>query len=95
MSAATTHRVTKDRHRLIATTIPKVLILTGDDDDLVNPENSKELARRMPEAELVVWHETGHGLHLQWPKRFNELLERTFKEGRDRFNARKKQASSL
>jgi pimeloyl-ACP methyl ester carboxylesterase len=95
MSAATTHRVTEDRHRLIANTIPEILILTGDEDNLVNPDNSKELARRMPEAELVVWQDTGHGLHAQWPKRFNELLECTFKEGRTLFDAKKKQASSV
>lgn len=88
MSAATTHRITVDRHRLIATTIPKILIVTGDDDNLMHPGNSEELAKRMPEAELVVWQDTGHALIAQWPERFNTLLERTFKEGRDRFNAR-------
>ncbi|KAF8589993.1 alpha/beta-hydrolase [Ramaria rubella] len=90
MSAATTHRVTADRHRLIASSIPKILILTGDDDNLVNPGNSTELANRMPEAELVCWEGTGHALHAQWPRRFNDLLERTFTEGRERFEARKK-----
>lgn len=38
----------------------------------------------MPEAELVEWEHTGHGVNSQWPKRFNDLLERTFKEGKER-----------
>jgi pimeloyl-ACP methyl ester carboxylesterase len=94
MFATSTHSITADRHRLIATSIPKVLILTGDDDNLVNPDNSKELAKRMPEAELVIWQDTGHALHTQWPERFTKLLERTFEEGRVRFDARKKLVSS-
>ncbi|KAF8484389.1 alpha/beta-hydrolase [Gautieria morchelliformis] len=93
MFAASTHSITADRHCLIATSIPKILILTGDEDNLVNPDNSRELAKRMPEAELVVWQDTGHALHAQWPERFNKLLERTFEEGRVRFDARKKQVS--
>ncbi|KAF8589994.1 alpha/beta-hydrolase [Ramaria rubella] len=88
--AAITHRVTADRHRLIASSIPKILILTGDDDAIVHPGNSIDLAERMPEAELVCWESTGHGVHAQWPGRFNDLLERTFKEGRERFEARNK-----
>ncbi|KIJ43991.1 hypothetical protein M422DRAFT_168948 [Sphaerobolus stellatus SS14] len=89
ISAALTHKVTKDRHRLIATSIPKILILTGDKDDLVNPANSKELAKRMPEAEYIQWKDTAHCLHEQWPAKFNELLERVFEEGRTKYEERK------
>lgn len=38
----------------------------------------------MPQAEFLQWEETGHAIHAQWPTRFNELLERTFKEGAER-----------
>jgi pimeloyl-ACP methyl ester carboxylesterase len=38
----------------------------------------------MPEAEFVKWENTGHGIHAQKEKEFNALLERTFKEGRQR-----------
>ncbi|KAF8526844.1 alpha/beta-hydrolase [Hysterangium stoloniferum] len=90
-SAALTHRITADRHRFMATTISKILILTGDQDDLINPANSKELAERMPEAEYIQWAETGHGLHAQWPERFNKLIERVVEEGRQRFEENKLQ----
>lgn len=84
MSAGLTHHVTPDRLQLISRTIPKILILTGDNDDLVNPANSKYLKSHMPEAEQVVFEETGHAIHLQRPKRYCELLERVFEEGRER-----------
>ncbi|KAH9036175.1 alpha/beta-hydrolase [Lactarius pseudohatsudake] len=40
------------------------------------------LSKHMPEAEYVVWKETGHAVHLQHAERFNSLLERVFHEGR-------------
>lgn len=58
--------------------------MTGDQDDLVSPSNSARLAKHMPEAEYIVWKDTGHGLGAQWPDRYNTLLERVFEEGRQR-----------
>jgi pimeloyl-ACP methyl ester carboxylesterase len=58
--------------------------VTGDRDHLVDPSNSDKLRRAMPEAEFVKWENTGHGIHAQKEKEFNALLERTFKEGRQR-----------
>lgn len=39
-------------------------------------------------VELVRWDETGHAIHLQWPDRFNRLVERvwTEAEGEKRLN---------
>jgi pimeloyl-ACP methyl ester carboxylesterase len=63
--------------------IPKVAIVTGDSDNLVAPSNSAYLNKYMKEAEYVVFEETGHAIHTQWKKRYNELLERVFSEGRE------------
>ncbi|KAL5511750.1 hypothetical protein ACEPAH_4968 [Sanghuangporus vaninii] len=90
MSAGLTHRVTPDRLREISRSIPKVLIVCGDQDNLVDPRNSKYLKENMPEAEYVVFENTGHALHLQWPERYNKLLERVMKEGRERMEAETK-----
>ena len=84
MSAALTHNVSPERLRSISRSIPKILIVTGDQDHLVDPKNSKYLKENMPEAELVVFEKTGHAIHLQWPKRYCELLERVMKEGAGR-----------
>ncbi|KAH7910170.1 Alpha/Beta hydrolase protein [Hygrophoropsis aurantiaca] len=82
MSAGITHYVSNDRLAQISKSIPKVLILTGDLDNLVSPQNSLHLRKRMPEAEFIWWEETGHGISAQWKTRFNTLLERVFEEGR-------------
>lgn len=84
MYAGLLHHVDGSRLRKISSSIPKVLIVTGDKDHLVKPMNSRYLKQDMPEAELVVWEDTGHALHLQWVDRFNELLERVFREGKQR-----------
>lgn len=84
MAAGLTHHVSPDRLRQISRTIPKVLILTGDEDHLVRPSNSVYLKQHMPEAELLQWQNTGHGINVQWNSRFNTLLERVFEEGRQR-----------
>ena len=84
MIAALTHHVTPERLAQISRTIPKVTIVTGDKDHLVDPRNSLLLKEHMPEAEYVQWRETGHALNAQHESRFNALLERTFMEGSER-----------
>ncbi|KAJ7286044.1 alpha/beta-hydrolase [Mycena rebaudengoi] len=87
MSAGFTHHVSPQRLKSISEAIPKVLILTGNEDNLVAPFHSRDLKSCMPEAELEEWEETGHALHVQRPKQFNQLLERVFKEGRRKSGA--------
>ena len=81
MWAGFTHHVQPGRLTRISKTIPKVVILTGDDDHLVRPTNSAYLKKHMPEAEYIVWKDTGHVVNLQHVERFNALLERVFHEG--------------
>ena len=82
MVAGLTHYVSPDRLHHISRSIPKILILTGDDDHLVRPSGSFHLKKHMPEAEFIQWEKTGHAIHMQHVKRFNKLLERVFAEGR-------------
>ncbi|KAG6906974.1 hypothetical protein DXG01_011171 [Tephrocybe rancida] len=84
MAAGLTHHCSPDRLRLISRSIPKIVILTGDVDNLVLPAHSLDLKASMPEAEYIQWAETGHGIHIQRVKQFNELLEQTFIEGQKR-----------
>jgi pimeloyl-ACP methyl ester carboxylesterase len=60
-----------------------VTIVTGDSDNLVAPTNSAYIKKYMEEAEYLVFEETGHAINVQRKKRYNELLERTFAEGRE------------
>lgn len=84
MFAGLTHHVSKHRLREISRTVPKVLIVVGDEDHLVDPGNSVYLKENMPEAEYVVFEHTGHGIHLQKPREYCELVDRVIKEGRER-----------
>ena len=84
MCAGLTHYVSPERLHKISQSIPKVVIVTGDEDHLVHPNNSKYLKDNMPEAEYVEFSNTGHAIHLQWPKRYSELIERTIQEGKKR-----------
>lgn len=59
MAAAKRHYVSPDRLKTIAASIPKVYIMTGDEDNLVRPENSHHLKSCMPEAEFEVWEHSG------------------------------------
>lgn len=81
MWAALFHYVSPDRLAAINASIPKILILTGDNDHMVDPSNSFKLAADMPDAEFIQWEETGHGVVAQWPQRVAHLLERVFEEG--------------
>ncbi|KAH8984761.1 alpha/beta-hydrolase [Lactarius hatsudake] len=84
MWAGLTHHVEAERLAQISKAIPKVLILTGDQDHFIRPSNSAYLSKHMPEAEFVVWLDTGHVVNTQFVERFNTLLERVFLEGRAR-----------
>lgn len=84
MAAALTHHVSPARLAVISKSIPKVVIITGDEDNLVLPSHSLELKARMSEAELIQWQGTGHAINSQRVKEFNTLLEQTFEEGRQK-----------
>ncbi|KDQ60610.1 hypothetical protein JAAARDRAFT_31569 [Jaapia argillacea MUCL 33604] len=90
MSAGLTHNVSPARLRTISASIPKVLILTGDEDNLVDPRNSLYMKEHMPEAELIQWKETGHGIHAQQKQNFNDAVTRAFQEGRERVEKEEK-----
>ena len=87
MWAALFHYVSPERLAEINASIPKILILTGDNDHMVDPSNSFKLASAMPDAEFIQWEETGHGIVAQWPKRVARVLQRVFEEGSARVKA--------
>ncbi|KAI6129157.1 Alpha/Beta hydrolase protein [Pisolithus thermaeus] len=82
LAAVFTHHVSPDRLRKISASIPKVLILTGDTDVMVDPSESLFLKNNMPEAEYQCWKGSGHAICVQWDKRANALFERVIEEGR-------------
>lgn len=88
MAAGLTHRVSGDRLREISRLIPKVVIVTGDEDHLVSPQRSRFIKASMPEAELIEISGTGHGIQFQRGRELNEIIARTVREGRSRLSER-------
>ncbi|KAF7316149.1 AB hydrolase-1 domain-containing protein [Mycena indigotica] len=80
LGAGLTHHVSETRLARIAGTIPKVVILCGDQDHLMDLQHSRDLKAAMPDAEFVQWDNTGHGIHSQRPIEFRDLLMRVFEE---------------
>jgi len=91
MAAALTHNVSPARLAYVAANIPKIAIVTGDDDHLVRPSGSERIKKGMDSelgesdrerVELLRWEATGHGIHAQREVEFNRLVERCVREGR-------------
>ena len=50
------------------------LVITGADDALVPPQNARYLADTVPNAQLALSENSGHGLMFQSPDRFSEKV---------------------
>jgi hypothetical protein len=93
MAAALTHHVSPSWLAFISSRIPKIIIVTGDEDHLVAPEGSRRLWRGMTSnrgvdgrdlsVELVQWEGIGQGIHVQREREFNELIARCVREGKN------------
>lgn len=53
-----------------------VLIANGDDDIMVPTENSRDMARRIPGAELHIYEDAGHGGIFQYHAQFIEAARK-------------------
>lgn len=54
----------------------KTLILWGDQDIFFGAADEQVLANGIPRSKLVVYEQTGHGLHVEEPERFVRDLEK-------------------
>lgn len=57
------------------------LVVIGDRDRLVNPEESRVLAERLPRGRALAFPDAGHAAFMERPKRFNAAVRR-FAEAR-------------
>ncbi|KAM0789938.1 hypothetical protein ACM66B_006778 [Microbotryomycetes sp. NB124-2] len=75
LGAVFKHHVSQDRLLEIAETIPRIGIITGDQDNLVNPERSRDLHQDLPGSTLKVVKGAGHALPAQIPDEYNEWIK--------------------
>jgi pimeloyl-ACP methyl ester carboxylesterase len=50
------------------------LVITGAEDRLVPPENSRSMSERIPDAELSIIENGGHGVMFQFPVTFCDIV---------------------
>jgi pimeloyl-ACP methyl ester carboxylesterase len=50
------------------------LVIAGDEDQMYPPDTAREMARRIPDAELAMIEGAGHLPNLEQPERFNQIL---------------------
>jgi 3-oxoadipate enol-lactonase len=50
------------------------LVIAGEEDTVYPPEIAREMARRIPGAELTMFERTGHLANLEQPERFNRVV---------------------
>lgn len=84
LRAALTHRVTNAELAKIAESVPSILILTGDWDNLVKPANSYHLAKHLATHDrttFTVVKGAGHAVQAQYPDRLNDELEKNWSRG--------------
>lgn len=63
--------------RLSKISVP-VLAMTGTDDNLIPPENSKILAEHIPQASLIQLDGAGHLIHMEKTEIFNQEVDAFF-----------------
>jgi len=53
----------------------RTLILYGDQDVFLTPSDQEALTNGIPRSHLITYAQTGHGLHVEIPRRVNRALE--------------------
>jgi pimeloyl-ACP methyl ester carboxylesterase len=56
------------------------LILNGVDDVMILTSSSVEMAEHIPDSQLILYPDSGHGAHFQYPERFNGHLKQFLDE---------------
>jgi pimeloyl-ACP methyl ester carboxylesterase len=63
-----------DSHERLPDIRVPTLVLHGTDDQMVDPENARQIASRIPGAELVFLEGAGHVYHSEQPDRADEVV---------------------
>src|SRR5258706_495607 len=66
--------VAQDRGAPLENIRVPTLVVAGDEDTVYPPDLARDVARRIPGAELVMIKGAGHLVNLERPGRFNEVL---------------------
>lgn len=65
-----------DRYAALKRITQRTLVVNGGDDIMVPTVNSFILQQRLPDARLILFPNSGHGSHFQFPEEFAEAAVR-------------------
>jgi pimeloyl-ACP methyl ester carboxylesterase len=71
-------KITDDRYGTLKGITQPTLVVNGKDDIMVPTVNSYILQQHLPDARLVLYPDSGHGSHFQFPEEFAEEAARFF-----------------
>lgn len=66
--------VAQDRAAPIENIRVPTLVIAGEEDTVYPPELARDMARRIPGAELLMFERTGHLANLEQPEQFNKAV---------------------
>ena len=69
-------RVTGERYGSLKNIRQRTLVVNGHDDIMVPTVNSFILQQKLPDARLILFPDSGHGSHFQFPEEFAEAAAR-------------------
>ena len=69
-------QVTGERYGSLKNITQRTLVVNGHDDIMVPTVNSFILQQKLPDARLIVFPDSGHGSHFQFPEEFAEAAAR-------------------
>jgi pimeloyl-ACP methyl ester carboxylesterase len=68
--------VTGERYGSLGRITQPTLVVNGHDDIMVPTVNSFTLQQNLPDARLILYPDSGHGAHFQFPAEFAEAAAR-------------------
>jgi pimeloyl-ACP methyl ester carboxylesterase len=51
------------------------LLLAGEDDQLIPPENARRMAEHIPDSQVAIFPQAGHLIHMEQTKEFNTAVD--------------------
>lgn len=69
-------RIPSDRYAALKKITQRTLVVNGSEDIMVPTVNSFILQQRLPDARLILFPDSGHGAHFQYPEEFAEAAVR-------------------
>ncbi|KAL8292345.1 hypothetical protein RQP46_001811 [Phenoliferia psychrophenolica] len=83
MAAVLGHRVPAAKLKLISESIPKVAIIVGDKDELIDPQRGHELHEMLPGSEFKLVEGGGHALLSQICDEYNSWIEHVVADAKE------------